>query len=186
MLLASYIKDMSIEELFEIVKPILYLLPLALVIALVVIIVKISKSFAVKRMLKVMERKGVSESDKRNYLANYLMRTSQKDLIEHNRNCPVCGKKYSLKVKGENTRGDKIEKWNHDGCTFCSTKVYLEPEVNYKRYFAIKRNATNSPKEKEWQEVFEKLEKYIDYYKPYIDCSPDISEDKITIDISLR
>ncbi len=186
MLLASHIKDMNAEELFGIIKPFLFLMPLIVIIILGVVAYKIYQSLAVKRMLKYMETKGLSETDKREYLAKYLMRTSQRDLIKHKRNCPVCGKKYSLKIEKENARGDVTEEWNHDGCTFCCTKVYLKPEVNYKRYFAIKRRSTDSLKEEKWQEVFEKLEEYIEFYKPYIDCTPDSSGNKITIDISLH
>ena len=186
MLLATQIKDMTPEELFSLVKPFLFLLPITIVIIAIIIGVKIYKSLAVKRMLTYMQQEGLTEADKRVYLTNYLMRASQRDLIQHVRPCPVCGKKYSLKKQETNAYGDIKEEWNHDGCTFCHTKVYLQPEVEHKKYFAIKRTTTDSTKETEWQNVFEKVENYIDFYQPYIDCTPDSSEDKITIDISFR
>ena len=184
MLLASHVKDMNAEELFGIIKPFLFLVPLVIVIILAVIAFKIYQSLAVKRMIKYMETKGLSEADKRTYLTTFLMRASQKDLIHHERSCSVCGKKYSLKIEKENSRGDVVEEWNHDGCTHCGTKVYLKPEENHLRYFAIKRNPTNAPKEKQWQKIYNKVEGYIDYYKPYVDCTPDSSGNKITIDIN--
>ena len=55
MLLASHIKDMSTEELFGIVKPVLSLVPLILVIILAIIVFKIYQLFAVKRMIKHIE-----------------------------------------------------------------------------------------------------------------------------------
>ena len=183
--LANYIQDMSAEELLGIIKPFLYLVPLIIVIIVILSIVKLIKSLAVKRMLIFMESKGVTEDQKRAYLTDFLMRTSNKDLIKHLRNCPVCGKKYSLKKRGVNARGDIIEEWNHDGCTFCNTKVYLTKEENYKKYFAIKRTQTTSPKEKKWQEIYLKLDEYIDFYKPFIDCSPETSEKNLTINIWL-
>ena len=186
MLLATKVQDMSVEELFAIIKPVLYLIPITIVIIAVIIGVKIYRSFAVKRMIAYMESVGLTESDKRNYLTNYLMRASQSDLIKHLRNCPVCGKKYSLKTQATNARGDITEDWNHDGCTFCCTKVYVEKEIQHKRYFAIKRKTTDSSKEDKWQKTFETLNGYIDFYKPYIDCTPDSFGNKITIDISLQ
>jgi hypothetical protein len=186
MLLATHIKDMSFEELLGVIKPFFYLVPLFTLIILGVIAYKIWQSLAVKRMLNYMETKGLNQVDKREYLKNYLTRTSQQDLIKHLRNCPVCGKKYSLKIQKVNSRGDMTEEWNHDGCTFCHTKVYTTNEVNHLKYLAIKRTPTNSPNEKKWQKVYTKLEEYIDYYKPFIDCTPDSSDNNITIDISLH
>ena len=185
MLLSNKIQDMSIEELFGIIKPFLYLLPLIFVIIMAVIVVKIYKSFAVKRMLNYMDAKGYSEIDKRTYLTNYLLRASWHDLTYHKRNCPVCNKKYSLKIQTENERGDLVEKWNTDGCPYCKTKVKLSGEVNHYKYFEITRTKTNSNKEKEYQKVYEKLADYISFYKPCVDCSPD-SNDSIKVDIYLH
>ena len=83
--------------MFSLVKPFLFLLPITIVIIAIIIGVKIYKSLAVKRMLTYMQQEGLTEADKRVYLTNYLMRASQRDLIQHVRPCPVCGKKYSLK-----------------------------------------------------------------------------------------
>ena len=186
MLLAPHIKDMNPEELFALIQPFLYLVPLAIVVIAVVVGIKIYQSLAVKRMLAYMEAQGETEANKRAYLTNYLTRTSQRDLIKHLRNCPVCGKKYSLKKEEINERGDITETWNHDGCTFCKTKVYFKEEIDHKKYFGIKRTATNSPKEDTWQSTFNKLENYIDFYHPYLDCTPDSSSNDINVTITFR
>lgn len=187
MLLATNIKDMNPEELFSIMGPIFYLVPLIIVIILAAIGVKIFQSLAVTRMLNYMERDGLNEEEKRNYLTNYLTHSTNSDLKKGLRQCPVCAKKYALKTKKTNSRGDMIEEWNYNGCKHCNTKVYEENEMNYKGCLAVKRTATASPKEAEWQKVFDKLTHYISYYKPYVDKTPDSSDgDNVTINITIR
>ncbi len=192
MLLASNIKDMNFEEILSIFKPVLYLVPITIVAILVLIGIKIYKALAVKRMLSYMKQKGLDEADKRNYLKNYLTRTSNRDLIYHYRNCPVCGKKYSLKVEKVNSYGDTVEEWNNDGCTFCNTKVFLSNDAGYIKYYKISRKPTDSVNEAKWQKVYNQLEDYIDYYKPFVDTTPDntkpdsSSGDSITININIR
>lgn len=185
MFLANHIKDMSAEELFGVIKPVLYLIPLFCVIVLIFIVVRIFKSLSYKRMIRIMDATGYTESEKREYLVKYLSKTSNLDLINHTRTCPVCGKKYSLKTKSVNARGDIVEGWNNGGCPNCNTKVQLSNEIDHLRYYSVTRTKTNSPKENKYQKVFAKLEEYIGFYKPYVDCS-SIPDNNITIDVYLH
>lgn len=185
MLAATRISEMNTEELLGIVQPFLYLLPITIVAVLVFAAMKIYQSLAVSRMLMYMSQQGNTEEKKRAYLQNYLTRTSNKDLIKHLRNCPVCGKKYSLKKTVTNVRGDIREEWNHDGCPHCNTKVSTLPESHNKKYFTISRTPTTSISESKYNEVFVKLEDYIEFYQPYIDCSQNSNYGNITINLHI-
>lgn len=187
MLLATHIKDMNSGELFSIMTPIFFLIPLVVVIIAVVMSVKYFQACAVKRMLNYMEQGGLTEESKRDYLKKYLTHATNSDLRKGLRQCPVCAMKYALKAQKANSRGDVVEEWNYNGCTHCNTKVYEENETNDKGYLAVKRTPTTSVKETEWQETFKKLTHYISYYRPYIDKTPDSSDgDNITINITIR
>jgi len=185
-MLLAHIKDMSPEEILSIFSPILYLVPITVVAILVFVGIKIYGMFAVQRMLSYMRGGGKSEDEKREYLKNYLMRTSNGDLIKHRRNCPVCGKKYSLKIFSVNSRGDTVESWNHDGCPHCHTKVVTLPEQDNKKYLTIERRPSSSPEESRYREVFKGLIGFIEFYQPYIDCSQGPSDDTVTVEISFR
>lgn len=186
MALLKMLKDMNIEEILAIAGPILYLIPIMIIAVIVFIIITLIKRAAVSMMFSYMNSTGIDEKSKREYLANYLTRTSTNDLINHKRNCPVCGRKYSLKIKEYNSRGDVVEKWNHNGCTFCNTKVVMLPEVDNVKYFAIERTPTTGKDESKYSETFDKLSELIEYYKPYVDCTPDPSGDNISVDISFK
>ncbi|MBE5745528.1 MAG: hypothetical protein E7355_05285 [Clostridiales bacterium] len=177
MLLADKISDMSGEELFSIFKPFLFIVPLIIVIIVGVYCFKAYKKTAVKRMFMYMNTTGLAEKDKREYLAKYLQAGNQC--------CPVCAKKYSLKTEETNARGDKVEKWNYDGCPYCKTQVRRKTVDNY-AYFYLERKPTNDAKEAKYAKTFEALNKLIDFYKPYIDCTPDASDDRISVEITFR
>ena len=84
-----------------------------------------------------------------------------------------------------NSRGDVVEKWNTDGCPYCGTKVNRKQENNYE-YLYLERKPTNSPQESEYQQTFNRLSTLIAFYKPYIDKTPDTSDDKISVEITFR
>ena len=164
---------MSFEEILQIFKPFLYLLPVAILVVVAIILCKTIKKDSVKGMLSYMKKEGLTEEVKRNYLARYLTRTSNRDLIEHQRNCPICGKKFSIKGIEKNSRGDIVDKWNFN-CPDCNTVVKLSSaDAQYRKFIEISRVATNSPNEERYQEVYATVCDYINYYRPYLDSTPD-------------
>ncbi len=185
MLLATQLNEMDSGELFGLIKPILFIVPLIIVIILSVFIYKKVTKLSPKRMFAYMNTQGLSETDKREYLTKYLTKRTNSDLKKGRANCPVCGAKYQIKTRAYNERGDEIEKWNYDGCPYCHTKGDATQVENY-RYLSIKRTPTNTPQESMYQENFEKLKKLIEFYKPYIDQTPDVSDDKISVEITFR
>lgn len=162
MLLLTTIKDMSPTELLGVIKPFLYLLPLAVTAIVALLLFKLYNALRVKRMILHMSASGGSHEEKREYLKNYLMGASARDLIANKRNCPVCGKKYSTSEGGK--------------CPYCNTEVRTLPATDYRSPLRVMRTPTASFKEAEYREVFEKLENYISVYEPYLDGTPDPSD----------
>ena len=187
MFLATHIKDMSPEEFFAIFQPVLYLLPLALVCIVAFFLYRLWKKFALKRLFTFMDREGVKETEKREYLKNYLMGATNSELIHHKRTCRLCAKQFSLQETKTNDRGDLVEEWRGNRCPYCNMQwsTTRKDDLNL-RYFILERTATSSPKEAQWQADFEKLCRLNDYYKPYIDDTSDPSDGNITVTVEIR
>ena len=178
---ASNLKDMSVEELFSLVKPFLFLIPLAIVIVAVVIIITAVRKSSVRRMFSYMERGGKTAKDKQKYLTDYLLRVGKDGIM-----CPVCGKEYPIKENTTNSRGDRVERFNTDGCPHCKSQVrHVLCDHNIENLIVVRRK-TDSSNEGKYQQNFERLSKLIEIYTPYIDTTPDPSDDTVTVTVTFK
>ena len=185
MMLANHVSDMSPEELLSILKPFLYLIPIIVLAAIGFLVFTLFKANRAKRTLVFLDGAGGSESEKRRVLVEHLTYVSNKDLREHIRPCPVCGKRYSIKSFEVNSRGERVEKWNFNGCPYCNTRIILGRETEYKRYITIDRKPTSRDEEALYASAFNRLDGHIKSYKPYIDSTPDVNDDTVTVTVTI-
>ena len=185
MMLANHVSDMSPEELFSIVKPFLYLIPIIVVAAIGFLVFTFFKANRAKRTLAFLDGAGGLESEKRRVLTEHLTHVSNNDLRVHMRPCPVCSKRYSIKTFGVNSKGERVEKWNFNGCPYCNTRIILGRETEYKRYITIDRKPTSSNREGVYADAFNRLDGHIKFYRPYIDSTPDVTDDTVTVTVTV-
>ena len=184
-MLLAYLKDMSFEEILGIFQPITYLFGLVAVGILAFVVYKIWRKTGLKRLFAYMDEKGETEGAKREYLKKFFTNETWGELAKHKRTCCLCGKKYSLKVERENERGDVVEEWGDFHCPRCGFRVALGKKIDYLRYFELDRIPKGAKKEAKYREDFERLCNLNDFYKPFVDCSPDSPDKNITITINL-
>ena len=183
MLLATYIKDMNFEEILGIFAPILFLVPLAIVIFVVIpLAIKLWGKLGPTRLFLFMNLKGISETKKRNYLKSYLTRDAIFGAKKGMTYCPVCGKKYATIIKTTNARGDTTTGFSNV-CPCCNTQVLKTAEENNARYLYLQRSKTSSKKEAKYQKTFDSIKALIDFYKPYIDTTNYSDDDNIRVDV---
>ena len=97
--LAKYLKDMSIAEILQIFKPVLYLLPIIIVASIFFLVHKQVRKNELKLLFSQIEASGNSFEYKQKILCDYFIKHmgTTLELASNERTCAVCGREFSTK-----------------------------------------------------------------------------------------